>query len=53
MRSLKESCNKLALGNHETEENDLAEPDDEDLTILDDRISEDPDIIEVTATEQE
>ena len=52
MRSLEDSCDKLALGNYETEENDQTEPDDEDVTILDDRISEDADAIEVTATEQ-
>ena len=31
MRSLEESCNKLALGSRETEENDQTEPDDEDI----------------------
>ena len=50
MRSLEEGCSKLVLEDYATEETDQTEPDGQDE---DDRIREDPDIIELEATEPE
>ena len=50
MRSLEEGCSKLVFENYAIEETDQTEPDGQDE---DDRIREDPDIIELEATESE
>ena len=50
MQSLEEGCSKLVLEDYATEETDQTEPDGQDEG---DRIREDPDIIELEATEPE
>ena len=50
MRSLEEGCSKLVFKDYATEETDQTEPDGQDE---DDRIREDPEIIELEATEPE
>ena len=50
MRSLEEGCSKLVLEDYATKETYQTEPDGQDE---DDRIREEPDIIELEATEPE